>query len=189
MKFIFYLSFAFSVLSASAKIPKASSPIANRVNTAAKHLPLSATLVAKYTDNRRHCLYYIYQNRLYCFDVKSNKTQDINFETNNYSSILRAFSVADGNLLFIAVERKGLTNSYITDGQVLWGINTFNKQSFKIGEGYDISKHKDHFLIKKGARCLNSQAPQHRRKWMIKDHYFYLDGKPMFVKEEYLYRP
>jgi len=122
-------------------------------------------------------------------DVATNKMHEINFEANVYSSILETYVIPENNILFVKVSKRGLTESYARDGQALWAVNVLTKQTFCVGEGYNISKHKDHFLIKKGFKCLNPNADEKHRKWKARDHYFYLDGRPMFVKDEYLYRP
>ncbi len=58
---------------------QAQTPIANRVKAMAKHLPEGANVIAKYTDNKRHCLYYGLHNRLFRYDVIKNKSENVEF--------------------------------------------------------------------------------------------------------------
>ena len=50
----------------------------------AEHLPKTASVIAKYTDNRRHCLYYSMHNRIFRYDVLSNKSIDVNVSSDSY---------------------------------------------------------------------------------------------------------
>ena len=47
------------------------SPIANRVKARAARLKSNESAIAKYTDDRRHCLYYLRSNRIFKYDAVS----------------------------------------------------------------------------------------------------------------------
>ena len=61
----------------------AQTPIANRMKVLVKTLPEGSEIVARYTDMKRHALYYILNNRLYKYDVLNNSQDEINLENRN----------------------------------------------------------------------------------------------------------
>lgn len=73
---IYIKTAAFAILSFINTLTLSSqNPVANRVRAAAESLPDGCEIVAKYTDNRYHCLFYTMHNRLYKYDVLTNKIQ------------------------------------------------------------------------------------------------------------------
>lgn len=76
------LSHRFLLVVSAALFPlllTAQTPLANRVKAMARHLPAGAEVVSKYTDNHRHCLYYTLYNRLFRYDVVTNKSVGVEF--------------------------------------------------------------------------------------------------------------
>lgn len=69
-------------------VVEAQSPIANRVKGVISSLPKSAKVVARYMDTQRHSLYFIIENRLYCYDVITEKRNEVSFADGSYNSIL-----------------------------------------------------------------------------------------------------
>jgi len=163
----------------------AQTPVANRVKAMEKTLQKGAESVAKYTDNKRHCLYYTFHNRLYRYDVMTNKRENVEFATDAYNKIKATMLSPDGNFVFVIVDRGDLANFYLSDGQQLWRIDSRNLKSTKIGEGYDIKKNDKDFVIKKAHRCLNPNASRNAQKWTARDHHFDLTGHVLFASDEY----
>lgn len=164
----------------------AQTPIANRINAVIDHLPKNIGIVAKYTDNNRHSLYYTYHNRLYIYDVLSNIHKEVNFNAKGYDKILKTYLSPDGDFVFIAIDNGDLASFYFEDGQELWCIDSRNHHASLVGKGFRIIKRKGCFIIKKAFKCLNPSAPQPYQKWMGKDHYYDLTGKVIWSKDEYL---
>ncbi len=163
----------------------AQTPIANRVKAVVKRLPAHAQVVAKYTDNKRHCLYYTLRNRLFRYDVKTNRREEISFSPNPYSSIITTWLSTDGNAFFIAIDRKHLVSFYLDNGQELWIYDSHTKLPKKIGVGFSISRSAEGITIKRASRCLNPQAAQNRQQWMVCDHHYNHNGTPLGKGEEY----
>lgn len=163
----------------------AQTPIANRVKAVVKSLPSQAQVVAKYTDNQRHCLYYTLRNRLFRYDVKTNKHEEIPFSSTPYSSIITTWLSADGNAFFIAIDRKDLVAFYLDNGQELWAFNSHTNRPKKIGTGFAISHSDKGITIKRASRCINPQTTQDRQQWMVCDHHYDGNGTPLGKGEEY----
>ena len=163
----------------------AQTPIANRVKAVIKSLPTQAQVVAKYTDNQRHCLYYTLRNRLFRYDVKTNKREEISFSPNPYSSIIATWLSTDGNAFFIATDRKNLVSFYLDNGQELWSFDSHTKRPKRVGVGFSISRSGERITIKRASRCLNPQAAQSRQHWMVCDHHYDGNGTPLGKGDEY----
>lgn len=163
----------------------AQTPVANRVNAMAKSLAPQAKVVAKYTDNHRHCLYFTQADRLYRYDVETSRREDVNFTTDAYARILATWLSPDGNFFFIAVDRGANADFYLDDGQELWRYDSRKKTSYKVGQGFKIRREKESFVISRASRSLNPDAPQSKQQWMAQDHYYDLFGKVIWAKEEY----
>lgn len=166
----------------------AQTPVANRIKAAIKHLPKDAEVVAKYTDNERHSLYYVQNNRLFCFDVLKNRNAEVEIP-GNYLKILDYFVVNNGKMLFIAVDRGTLSKSYAIDGQCLYALNPLKHSIKEVGSGYSIEKTtikgEDCFAVKKASRCLNPSADPSRQQWMAQDHYYDLTGDVIYAGDEF----
>lgn len=160
-------------------------PVANRVKAVAGSLKKDAVVVAKYTDNHRHCLYYIEGDRLFCYDVMTNRREEIHFANSSYDKILSAWLSPDGNFFFIAVDKGTPANFYMDCGQELWRFDSRTKRTYKVGVGFRIERRKDNIVIMRGTRCLNPSAPPSRRRWMAQNHFYDLYGKVMWAQEEY----
>ena len=163
----------------------AQTPVANRVKAMAKSLPETYVVVAKYTDNHRHSLYYTNTNRLYRYDVLTNRREEAVFSNTSYDKILLTWLSPDGNFIFIAVDKGNLVPSYMDAGQELWRYDSRTKRYYKVGVGFNIKRRKGCIIIKRGTRCLNPAAPPDKQRWMAQDHYYDLYGKVIWAKEEY----
>lgn len=167
----------------------AQTPIANRVHAAANRLGLECRTVAKYTDNKRHCLYYSSSNRLFCYDVWTDKTHEVRFSNEAYQCIVETYLSPKGRYLFIDVECNENAASGFEDHRQLWIYDTFSGKFEKVGAGFDVSKGRDSFIIKKATHCLNPKAPVSQQRWMVRDHYYYMDnGRNIWAKDEYEYK-
>jgi hypothetical protein len=166
----------------------AQTPVANRIKAMTEALPKSAVVVAKYTDNARHCLYYILHNRLFCYDVLTDKSKEVNLVSSSYMRIITSWLSPDGNFFFVAVDRGSFAKFYLDDGQELWRYDSFTHRPLKVGQGFSIERQKGCFIIKRASRCLNPQAAQSRQHWMAQDHYYDLYGKNIWAKDEYQVR-
>ena len=166
----------------------AQTPIANRVKAVAKRLPGQAQIVAKYTDNRRHCLYYTLRDRLLRYDVRTNRREEVTFSSRPYASIIATWMSDDKNTFFIAIDKKGMVPSYLENGQELWMYDSKTRKTKFIGEGFSISHKHNRITIKRASRCIYPSAAQSQQHWMIRDHQFDNEGTPLGKSEEYKMR-
>lgn len=163
----------------------AQTPVANRVKAAAKSLGKNTQVVAKYTDDKRHALYYTYNNRLYKYDVITNQKTDINFTNKTYDTIENTWLTPNGDCILISVDRRTQATQSMEDGKQLWKYNTFDNSSTFIGEGFEINMKADCIEIKKGTRYISNKTPTKGGYWMARNHYYYKDGNVIYSKEEY----
>ena len=98
----------------------AQTPIANRMKVLVKTLPEGSEIVARYTDMKRHALYYILNNRLYKYDVLNNSQDEINLENRN--KIIGSRLSKDGKTITIKAGKK--QDKHLTDVEEL-DINSF----------------------------------------------------------------
>lgn len=170
---------------------QAQTPVADRIRAAIKHLPKNIEVVAKYTDNQRHCLYYILDHRLYCFDVIKNKNEEVAFPE-SYLKILDCYLVRKGKLLFVGVDRGSLSKTYAIDGQKLYMINPLNRKIKEVGSGYSIKKSiirgDECFSIKKAHKFLNPNEVIKDQQWIAKEHFFSIDGTILYAGDEFKIR-
>lgn len=162
--------------------------IANRVKAVVASLPSGAKVVAKFTDNRCHRVYFTYSNRLFCHNVYTDRRSEVTFASEPYSSILATFLECKGRYLFVAVDRTGFSSNYLDNGRALWRYDFVRRKFNKVGEGFVIQRRKGCFIISKASRCVNPAAPPQRRHWMVRDHFYELDGRVDYYGNEYLYR-
>lgn len=167
----------------------AQNPVANRVKAAAENLPDGCEIVAKYTDSRYHCLFYTMHNRLYKYDVMTNKNTDVNFTPFAYSSIYATYVAPKGKHIFICIERSPFSQTTPENNHELWMISPDGGESKKIDEGIKIHKRKGCFIIKKISRMKKVKDKNGtRQQWMMRDHYYNLDGHIIWAKDEYEYK-
>lgn len=164
---------------------KAQTPVANRVNAAASTLSRSCQIAAKYTDNQRHCLYYVSNNRLYRYDVMTGKKREVKFSPDGYSRITNTYITENGTYLFVCADKDASSKGSPEDIQELWRINTFSNKSKKIAEGFEIEKGEDRFIIKTLVKRLETLSPSGKPQWKAQDRYYRLDGQSMAAGEEY----
>ena len=98
----------------------AQTPIANRMKVLVKTLPDGSEIVARYTDMKRHALYYILNNRLYKYDVLNNSQDEINLENRN--KIISSRLSKDGKTITIKAGKK--QDKHLSDIEEL-DINSF----------------------------------------------------------------
>ncbi len=98
----------------------AQTPIANRMKVLVKTLPEGSEIVARYTDMKRHALYYILNNRLYKYDVLNNSQDEINLENRN--KIISSRLSKDGKTITIKAGKK--IDKHLSDIEEL-DINSF----------------------------------------------------------------
>lgn len=163
----------------------AQTPVANRVKARAARVGDARNIVAAYTDDRRHCLFFTHGNRLYRYDAIKGKSREVSFSNNSYARIVTSFRSEDGNQMFIVVDRGRYTAFRLGDGMEVWRINSFSGRVDKIASGFNFKLNKDHFVMTKAYRCLNPKAPQPKQRWTVCDHSYYLNGKPLWISDEY----
>lgn len=172
-------------------VANAQTPVADRVRAAIKHLPTSIEVVAKYTDNARHCLYYILDHRLYCLDVIRNKNKEVDFPE-SYLKILDYYLVHAGKLLFVSIDRGSLSKTYAVDGQKLYMIDPLTRRIKEVGSGYSIKrstlKNNECFSVKKAHKCLNPNEIMGRQQWIAREHFFGIDGSVLYAGKEFKIR-
>ncbi len=189
MHFLYILTLILTI-SVSHPTTSAQTPVANRVRASAANLPANSRIVAKYTDNKRHCLYYCVNGRIYRYDVITDKNHEICFSNKAYRNINNTFLSTDSHYIFVDIDLGQRHGNEPGTTHELWRIDTFTNRYTRIGSGYKISRHKDSLVITAFSRCCNPNDPVTRQKWMVRDHYYYLeDGKTIYAKEEYQYRP
>lgn len=164
---------------------KAQTPVANRVNAAAASLSKSCQIAAKYTDNQRHCLYYISNSRLYRYDVMTGKKREVKFSTDAYSRITSTCITENGAYLFVCTDKGAGAKGSPEDVKELWRINSFSNKSKKIAEGFDIEKGEDRFTVKTIVKRLDALSPEGKTQWKAQDRHYRLDGQSMAAGEEY----
>jgi len=173
----------------------AQSPIANRVKGVAMSLPKGSHEIARYTDERRHCLYYLRNDRIYKYDVIEGTNLDITISPEGYTKLLNVWLSSNKRYLFVAIDRKDLVNTYLEKGQELWRIDSYNGRRRKIGTGYRIRLRREnkyvekpHFIISKASRCLNNKEALEYKNWMVRDYYFdFSEGGSFYTSDEYRY--
>lgn len=169
----------------------AQTPVANRVKAVIKHLPQKAEIVAKYTDNDRHCLYYLLDHRLYCYDVIKDKNGEVSFGE-NYLKVEHCYVISQGKMLFVSVDRGSLSKTYAKDGKRLYMINPLTRRIKTVGSGYDITKTthdgNECFSVKTADGLLNPDASADRQQWIAREHFYDIDGSALSVGKEYKIR-
>lgn len=168
---------------------EAQTPVANRMKALEAHLPKTAKVVGRYSDNRIHALIFFQANRLFSYDVLNDRNREINFSTTGYSRIIRADLSPHSKYVMVVVDRQGLTDNYLDDGQELWRIDPLTHKSQLVGGGGRIERTVQNYIITKASRCLNPAAPKERQRWMVSDHIYELDGRVDYAKDEYLWKP
>ena len=69
--------------------------------------------------------------------------------------------------------------------QQLWIINTLNRQTRKLFEGFRVEKRKGCIVVGKADYCCNSKAPFEQRRWKCRNHYFDFTGKIIWCMDDY----
>ncbi len=127
----------------------AQTPIANRVKVAAKHLPKKASIVAKYTDNDRHCLYYLLENKLYCRDVVLNINEEIDFAPHRFEQILSASLSPDSRYVIICIDKGNKRRKTSEERYELWRLDSKTKAVKRIASGFAIERKGNGHTFKK----------------------------------------
>ena len=167
----------------------AQTPIANRVKVAARSLPESASVIAKYTDNDRHSLYYTKENKIFCLDVVLNINEELDFTSHGYDKILATYISPGGEFMLFCIDKgQKDTNDILEERYELWQVNSNNRAFKCIASGFTIEKSKDGFTLRKKSKCLNPKAPKAQQRWMVRDHQFDHSGNPTLTQDEYEFK-
>lgn len=162
-------------------------PIANRVNETAKHVLRNISIVVRYTDSKRHGLYYIHRDKLLCSNVVLNINEELSSIPHKYDKILSLHLSPGGEYIFIYLS-KGSKSGWVLENRFeLRRINSFNRKSTRVTSGFTIDGAKEGFLLRKAPRYLGPRAPGLRRKWTARDHYFDSMGQATIALPEYEY--
>ena len=149
----------------------AQTPIANRMKVLVKTLPEGSEIVARYTDMKRHALYYILNNRLYKYDVLNNSQDEINLENRN--KIIGSRLSKDGKTITIKAGKK--QDKHLTDVEEL-DINSFTgeitiakTESIVPGE-LDLNKLSKIKTSHKNRHHINSKKSSSKKKHKKHSH-------------------
>lgn len=143
----------------------AQTPIANRMKVLVKTLPEGSEIVARYTDIKRHVLYYILNNRLYKYDVLNNSQDEINLENRN--KIISSRLSKDGKTITIKAGKK--QDKHLTDVEEL-NINSFTdeitiaKNESTIPGELDLNKISKIKTSHKNRHHINSKKSSSKKK-------------------------
>ena len=149
----------------------AQTPIANRMKVLVKTLPEGSEIVARYTDMKRHALYYILNNRLYKYDVLNNSQDEINLENRN--KIIGSRLSKDGKTITIKAGKK--QDKHLSDIEEL-DINSFTgeitipkTESIVPGE-LDLNKLSKIKTSHKSRHHINSKKSSSKKKHKKHSH-------------------
>ena len=149
----------------------AQTPIANRMKVLVKTLPEGSEIVARYTDMKRHALYYILNNRLYKYDVLNNSQDEINLENRN--KIISSRLSKDGKTITIKAGKK--QDKHLSDIEEL-DINSFTgeitiakTESIVPGE-LDLNKLSKIKTSHKNRHHINSKKSSSKKKHKKHSH-------------------
>lgn len=149
----------------------AQTPIANRMKVLVKTLPGGSEIVARYTDMKRHALYYILNNRLYKYDVLNNSQDEINLENRN--KIISSRLSKDGKTITIKAGKK--QDKHLSDIEEL-DINSFTgeitiakTESIVPGE-LDLNKLSKIKTSHKNRHHINSKKSSSKKKHKKHSH-------------------
>ena len=149
----------------------AQTPIANRMKVLVKTLPEGSEIVARYTDMKRHALYYILNNRLYKYDVLNNSQDEINLENRN--KIIGSRLSKDGKTITIKAGKK--QDKHLTDVEEL-DINSFTgeitivKNESTIPGELDLNKISKIKTSHKNRHHINSKKSSSKKKHKKHSH-------------------
>ena len=149
----------------------AQTPIANRMKVLVKTLPEGSEIVARYTDMKRHALYYILNNRLYKYDVLNNSQDEINLENRN--KIIGSRLSKDGKTITIKAGKK--QDKHLTDVEEL-DINSFTgeitiaKNDSNIPGELDLNKISKIKTSNKNRHHINSKKSSSKKKHKKHSH-------------------
>ena len=149
----------------------AQTPIANRMKVLVKTLPEGSEIVARYTDMKRHALYYILNNRLYKYDVLNNSQDEINLENRN--KIIGSRLSKDGKTITIKAGKK--QDKHLTDVEEL-DINSFTgeitivKNESTIPGELDLNKLSKIKTSHKNRHHINSKKSSSKKKHKKHSH-------------------
>lgn len=142
----------------------AQTPYANRIKAKISMLPTTSKVVAKFTDTKRHCVYYIANNRLYLYDVKQNKEQEVNFCTGGYDRIKNVSLINKADFLLIEIVKEvkeKQTKKYETE---CWTLNSFTHSYTKYQETKDPLDSSETLKQLKSVVIKHKKHASHKRK-------------------------
>lgn len=162
-------------------------PIANRVKARAARLRNGEKVVAKYTDDRRHSLYFVRSNRLFRYDALTGNTKEVVFSSQGYDKIINTWLSKDGNMMFILIDRSSLTTQPLADGQEVCKVNSFTGKASSVGSGIKcVMEHSGYFYITH--LVLIKRHPNMTKEYIVEDQWFYDDGRPLWVKDRRVWK-
>lgn len=147
-------------------------------------LPKQATLIANY-PGRQNAAYYKYNERIFVYDKTRKSYTEIPFGY-GYESIKDIYLSPAKSRIFVVLDMGAHADNYVCSGQQLWVINTLNRQSRKLIEGFKTEKRKGCIVVSKADYCLNSKAPIEKRQWKCRNHYFSFTGKVIWSMDDYV---
>ena len=163
----------------------AQTPVANRVRVAARHLPQGATVLAKYTDNQRHCLYYIQGEKIFCLDVVLNINEELDFNQRTFKKVVSTSISNGGDYMFVVLDRGENTGWALEQRYELWRIDSKNRHFTPLGQGFKIEKTKEGYVLSQTVKCLNPRAPRTQQRWMVREQDYDEKGKPLPPQKPY----
>lgn len=146
-------------------------------------IPKSAKLIANYSG-RQNTIFFTYNGRIYCYDKAQKLSSDIPFD-NGYEKIKDIYLSPAKSRIFVVLDMGARATNYVCDGQQLWVINTLNRQTRKLFEGFRVEKRKGCIVVGKADYCCNSKAPFEQRRWKCRNHYFDFTGKIIWCMDDY----
>ena len=149
----------------------AQTPIANRMKVLVKTLPEGSEIVARYTDMKRHALYYILNNRLYKYDVLNNSQDEINLENRN--KIISSRLSKDGKTITIKAGKKRDKHlSYIEELDInsFTGEITIAKTESIVPGELDLNKLSKIKTSHKNRHHINSKKSSSKKKHKKHSH-------------------
>ena len=147
-------------------------------------LPKQAKLIANY-PGRQNAVYYRYNERIFVYDKTRKSYTEIPFGY-GYESIKDIYLSPAKSRIFVVLDMGSHADNYVCNGQQLWVINTLNRQSRKLIEGFKAEKRKGCIVMSKADYCLNSKAPIEKRRWKCRNHYFSFTGKVIWSMDDYV---
>lgn len=155
----------------------AQTPVANRVKMAARTVASNGKVLAKYTDNERHCLFYLMQQRIYCYDVLTNETSEIQFPGEHNSTITGCALSPGSNFLVVSMKTGTSAKRGIANNRSLWTIDSRKRTAQKIESGFAIARSKHGYTIRRIVPTSQLTADHPATGRWVQNNYYTFEGK------------